>query len=117
MRFAMNGKAFRDNYAKVKTEPGALWQGIHGVAGQSYTWPTSTYIAEPPYFVDFAIEDVAASARKQRAEGQNDAYSVRRARIMALFGDSITTDHISPAVHQRQLARWPVAAAAGHPQG
>ena len=97
MRFAMNGKAFRDNYAKVKTEPGALWQGIHGVAGQSYTWPTSTYIAEPPYFVDFAIEDVAASARKQRAEGQNDAYSVRRARIMALFGDSITTDHISPA--------------------
>ena len=97
MRFAMNGKAFRDNYAKVKTEPGALWQGIDGVAGQSYTWPTSTYIAEPPYFVDFAIEDVAASARKQRAEGQNDAYSVRRARIMALFGDSITTDHISPA--------------------
>ncbi len=97
MRFAMNGKAFRDNYAKVKTEPGALWQGIHGVAGQSYTWPTSTYIAEPPYFVDFAIEDVAASAYKQRATGQNGAYSVRSARIMALFGDSITTDHISPA--------------------
>ena len=97
MRFAMNGKAFRDNYAKVKTEPGALWQGIDGVAGQSYTWPTSTYIAEPPYFVDFAIEDIAASADKQRATGQNGAYSVRNARIMALFGDSITTDHISPA--------------------
>ena len=97
MRFAMNGKAFRDNYTKVKTEPGALWQGIDGVAGQSYTWPTSTYIAEPPYFVDFAIEDIAASADKQRATGQNGAYSVRNARIMALFGDSITTDHISPA--------------------
>ena len=97
MRFAMNGKAFRDNYAKVKTEPGALWQGIDGVAGQSYTWPTSTYIAEPPYFTDFAIEDIAASADKQRAAGQNGAYSVRNARIMALFGDSITTDHISPA--------------------
>jgi aconitate hydratase len=97
MRCAMNGEAFRANYAKVKTEPGPLWEAIYGVGGETYTWPTSTYIAEPPYFDSFAIENVAASAYKQGATGQNDTYSVQGARIMALFGDSITTDHISPA--------------------
>ena len=97
MHFAMNGKAFRDNYAKVKTEPGERWAAIQGVEGDTYTWPASTYIAEPPYFNQFAIENVAASAGAARAAGQNDVYSVHNARIMALFGDSITTDHISPA--------------------
>ncbi|WP_332778202.1 aconitate hydratase [Polaromonas sp.] len=97
MKFAMNGKAFRENYAKVKTEPGKLWGDIHGVSGDSYTWPASTYIAEPPFFNDFAMENVAAGAGKTGAGGQNDAYSVKKARVMALFGDSITTDHISPA--------------------
>jgi len=97
MRFAMKGKAFRDNYAKVQSEPGALWQKIKGVAGQTYTWPTSTYIAKPPFFDDFAINSEALYAHSTRATGQNDTNSVRGARIMALFGDSITTDHISPA--------------------
>ena len=45
MKFAMNGKAFRENYGKVKSEPGALWEKIRGVAGETYTWPQSTYIA------------------------------------------------------------------------
>ncbi|KQP39978.1 aconitate hydratase [Pseudorhodoferax sp. Leaf274] len=87
LKFAMNGKAFRENYAKVKTEPGKLWEKIKGVAGATYTWPASTYIAEPPFFADFALEPPAA----------DEAVAVRGARIMALFGDSITTDHISPA--------------------
>ncbi len=87
LRYAMKGKAFRDNYAKVKTEPGALWSKIKGVSGQAYTWPKSSYIAEPPFFADFAMAPPPADA----------AVSVQRARIMALFGDSITTDHISPA--------------------
>ena len=91
MHFAMNGKAFRENYAKVKTEPGELWSSIHGVGGDTYTWPTSTYIAEPPFFADFAIEPAA-----EGSAGSGDV-SVHGARIMALFGDSITTDHISPA--------------------
>ncbi|MDO9419522.1 MAG: aconitate hydratase [Herminiimonas sp.] len=86
MKFAMNGKAFRENYAKVKTEPGELWGKIRGVPGTAYTWPTSTYIAEPPFFKNFAIKNM-----------ENEAVSVKGARIMALFGDSITTDHISPA--------------------
>jgi aconitate hydratase len=89
MKFAMNGKAFRENYAKVKTEPGKLWEKIKGVTGTAYTWPVSTYIAEPPFFTDFAMDPAAG--------GQKDAVSVKGARIMAMFGDSITTDHISPA--------------------
>lgn len=86
MKYAMNGKAFRANYAKVKTEPGKLWENIKGVKGTSYTWPASTYIAEPPFFKDFTME-----------AGKAASVSVKGARIMALFGDSITTDHISPA--------------------
>ncbi len=97
MKFAMNGEAFRANYAKVKLEPGQLWENIHGVTGNSYTWPKSTYIAEPPFFSDFAMEMKAPDASGTGATGQNNEYSVHGARIMALFGDSITTDHISPA--------------------
>jgi aconitate hydratase len=85
MKFAMNGPAFRANYAKVKTEPGKLWQRIKGVKGKVYTWPQSTYIAEPPFFQDFTMKPPPLVA------------GVSGARIMALFGDSITTDHISPA--------------------
>ncbi len=101
MKYAMNGKAFRANYAKVKTEPGKLWEKIRGVTGTAYTWPASTYIAEPPFFKDFAMENIAAYESNTTTTGTNDANyghsSVKGARIMALFGDSITTDHISPA--------------------
>ncbi|MDP3760347.1 MAG: aconitate hydratase [Ramlibacter sp.] len=87
MKFALDGKAYSANYAKVKSEPGALWQEIHGVSGETYTWPTSTYIAQPPFFEEFTMVPAAAK----------EPVSVRGARVMALFGDSITTDHISPA--------------------
>ena len=101
MKFAMNGKAFRENYAKIKSEPGKLWEKIRGVGGTSYSWPKSTYIAEPPFFKDFELENAPAKDQSPRAVGENfskeGATSVRNARIMALFGDSITTDHISPA--------------------
>ncbi|MBI2750551.1 MAG: aconitate hydratase AcnA [Burkholderiales bacterium] len=96
MRFAMKGKSFRENYAKVQSEPGALWKKIKGVSGQAYTWPASTYIARPPFFDDFAIKPVAPHADSTRATGQKGE-KLLGARIMALFGDSITTDHISPA--------------------
>jgi aconitate hydratase len=110
LKYAMKGKAFRENYAKVKTEPGQLWDKIKGVAGQAYTWPSSTYIAEPPFLADFAMEPIAVHEDSTRATGQEFLESglinvptasgsnrVQGARIMALFGDSITTDHISPA--------------------
>ena len=86
MKAAMNGKAYRENYERMKSEPGKLWERIKGVAGDAYTWPKSSYIAEPPFFDDFSPE----------APVLEDA-AVKGARIMALFGDSITTDHISPA--------------------
>ena len=90
MKYAMNGKAFRANYEKVSAEPGKLWEKIKGVTGAIYNWPSSTYIAEPPFFKNFALEQHVSSAAA-------DGYAVRGARVMALFGDSITTDHISPA--------------------
>ncbi len=63
MKFAMNGKAFRENYAKVKTEPGrAVGARSRAWRATAYTWPASTYIAEPPFFADFAIEKEAARA-------------------------------------------------------
>jgi len=85
MKYAMNGKAFKQNYDKVKTEPGKLWEKIKGVKGNVYSWPQSTYIAEPPFFKGFTMVPAAAAS------------GVGGARVMGLFGDSITTDHISPA--------------------
>lgn len=61
--------------------------GSHqGVAkGEVYNWPSSTYIAEPPFFENFSEEPKAAAA------------GITGARALGVFGDSITTDHISPA--------------------
>jgi aconitate hydratase len=88
MKFAMNGKSFQENYAKVASKPGKLWKKIDGATGQVYEWPTSSYIAKPPFFDAFAMTPHAAVAGGSNVIG---------ARAMALFGDSITTDHISPA--------------------
>jgi aconitate hydratase len=79
----------------VKTEPGALWQEIEGVTGDTYNWPTSTYIAEPPFFDGFTLEPPAPAPGASTGTGH--AVAICDARIIGLFGDSITTDHISPA--------------------
>ncbi|HEX7155582.1 MAG TPA: aconitate hydratase AcnA [Burkholderiaceae bacterium] len=84
MKFAMSSQVFRSNYAQVRTEPGALWQKIEGGSGETYHWPRSTYIAEPPFFAGFSMQSPPV-------------VQVRNARTLAIFGDSITTDHISPA--------------------
>ena len=96
MKFAMNGEAYRSNYAKIKADPGELWEQVQGVTGKAYSWPDSTYIAEPPFFDDFVMDSAAGRADAKNAK-TDGAVSVKGARIMALFGDSITTDHISPA--------------------
>jgi aconitate hydratase len=95
MKYAMNAKAFRANYGKVKTDPGELWKGIEGVSGETYNWPKSTYIAEPPFFEGFTLAPPEAAAGQSTGTGH--AVAVCDARIIGLFGDSITTDHISPA--------------------
>ncbi|WP_417476444.1 aconitate hydratase AcnA [Maricaulis sp.] len=61
------------------------WQGIAVPEGLNYAWDhTSTYVQNPPYFEGMTMEPDAPG-------------DVVNARIMGLFGDSITTDHISPA--------------------
>jgi aconitate hydratase len=82
---AMDPAVFRANYAKVQSDPGALWKAISGGEGQTYAWPRSTYIAEPPFFAGFSPRPAGALA------------PIEGARALAIFGDSITTDHISPA--------------------
>lgn len=84
LKYAMNAKVFRNNYANVKKKPGKLWEKITGVKGNLYNWPESTYIAEPPFFDDFKMKP-------------SNVPTVRGARALGVFGDSVTTDHISPA--------------------
>ncbi len=84
LKFAMDPNAFRDNYGQVKTKPGKLWENIKGVKGETYDWPESTYIAEPPFFEGFGMTPGAMP-------------TVQGARALGIFGDSVTTDHISPA--------------------
>jgi len=93
MKHAMNGKAFKANYEKVRTKPGKLWEKTRGGTGQVYSWPQSSYIARPPFFDGFQ------PTPPQAPQGRNLGVGLagKPARIMALFGDSITTDHISPA--------------------
>ncbi|MFM1959840.1 MAG: aconitate hydratase AcnA [Pseudomonadota bacterium] len=61
------------------------WQGIKVAGGQTYAWDVgSTYVQNPPYFQDMKMEPEPVT-------------DVIEARILGVFGDSITTDHISPA--------------------
>jgi aconitate hydratase len=85
LKLAMNADKYKANYADVKNNPGQLWQAVSSVEGQVYNWPESTYIAEPPFFQDFEMTPKAA------------ATGIAGARALGVFGDSITTDHISPA--------------------
>jgi len=85
LKFALDADAFRTNYAQL-TKKGDLWSKIEGEEGQVYDWPKSTYIAEPPFFgSEFSMEPAASIA------------AVKGARALGIFGDSVTTDHISPA--------------------
>jgi len=77
-------KMFAERYSDV-FKGDAMWQDIEVSGGQTYGWPMgSTYVQNPPYF-DGMTKDVDAPG------------DVHNARVLALFGDSITTDHISPA--------------------
>ena len=83
MKFAMDPKTFRRLYGDF-TKDNPLWMNIPAPTGQVYTWPASTYIAEPPFFKDFGMYPAKVEA-------------VTGAKILGIFGDSVTTDHISPA--------------------
>jgi aconitate hydratase len=85
MKLALDPGAYRKRYALVTERPGALWKAIGSSRGQTYAWPASRYIARPPYFERMALQPTA------------QALGVQGARILLLLGDSVTTDHISPA--------------------
>ena len=75
---------FKKRYAHIADE-NPLWNRIDVKKGAQYAWdPDSTYIQKPPFFDDFSKE----LPKKKELSGM---------RLLALFGDSITTDHISPA--------------------
>ncbi len=75
---------YRRNYRDVQVQ-NAAWNALPAPTGEVYAWdPTSTYVREPPYFVPFAIQPATPAP-------------LRGARALAIFGDSVTTDHISPA--------------------
>jgi aconitate hydratase len=83
MKYASDPSTFRRLYANP-TKDHVLWNSVSAVADQVYPWPKSTYIAEPPFFMDFAMQPFAIN-------------NILNARTLAIFGDSLTTDHISPA--------------------
>ncbi|MBI1327060.1 MAG: aconitate hydratase AcnA [Alphaproteobacteria bacterium] len=76
---------FKSRYANVFLGP-KEWQAIGGAAGsETYSWDnSSTYVQNPPYFAGISKEPKPVK-------------DIASARVLALFGDSITTDHISPA--------------------
>ncbi len=98
MPFAREPGTFRKLYGDL-ANANPLWSGIGAVTGQVYNWPTSTYIAKPPFFDGF----------KMTFGGIAD---VKGARALGIFGDSVTTDHISPAGSIKEASpagKWLVA--------
>ncbi|MFC5992281.1 aconitate hydratase AcnA [Limoniibacter endophyticus] len=77
-------KIFSEKYADV-FKGDENWQAVQVPAGQTYTWDDqSTYVQNPPYFVGMG-------------KFSGTIQDIKGARILGLFGDKITTDHISPA--------------------
>jgi aconitate hydratase len=83
MPYAVDPATYRERYGNLAAE-NPLWNDISATADSVYPWGASTYIAEPPFFADFDLQP-------------HPSGDVRGARALALFGDSVTTDHISPA--------------------
>ncbi|MFA6563307.1 MAG: aconitate hydratase [Verrucomicrobiia bacterium] len=84
MQSALGAETFRQLYRDFVSQ-NPKWNEIPSSVGQVYQWDTkSTYIQEPPFFVNFGM--------KPGTIGE-----IRGARPLGIFGDSVTTDHISPA--------------------
>ncbi|MCE2706125.1 MAG: aconitate hydratase AcnA [Proteobacteria bacterium] len=80
---AQDGAVFRKLYGDF-TKDNDLWNNIQSSVGNTYSWPKSTYIAEPPFFKDFKMT-------------YGDIQEIKNAKALLIVGDSVTTDHISPA--------------------
>ncbi|MEZ4554741.1 MAG: aconitate hydratase AcnA [Dehalococcoidia bacterium] len=92
---SIRSQMFRDRYADVFTGD-ERWRGMDVAPGELFQWdPDSTYVRRPPYFEDLPREP-------------GDVRNIEGARVLAVLGDSVTTDHISPA---GDIARTSPAAA------
>ena len=81
---AVSSEGFRKEYATV-TDGDASWQGLSFPTGDVYQWePDSTYIRKAPYFDGMTMTPAPVT-------------DITGARVLAVLGDSVTTDHISPA--------------------
>ncbi len=81
---AVDGELFRATYASV-FEGDERWRALPVPEGDRYAWdPASTYVADPPFFTGMGLEPPPVS-------------DIAGARVLAWLGDSVTTDHISPA--------------------
>lgn len=84
LQAAFDPETYKKLYSEF-AEQNPLWNNIPSSTGSVYEWDrNSTYIQEPPYFEDFSMETGKFS-------------NISGARALAIFGDSVTTDHISPA--------------------
>ena len=84
MRKSVDPAAFRRLYSDFE-EQNPLWNQIASSPSVAYKWDkSSTYIQEPPFFTEFSMKPGKAG-------------DIKGARALAIFGDSVTTDHISPA--------------------
>ncbi len=81
---SISREMFIDRYSDVFRGP-AQWQAVEFAEGQTYKWDSgSTYVQEPPFF-------------QTMTKDATPIQDIKQARLLALLGDSITTDHISPA--------------------
>jgi aconitate hydratase len=84
IRESLDPEMFRARYARV-FEGDERWRSLPVPEGDLYEWdPDSTYIQEPPFFREFSLEPPPLQ-------------DIRGARVLAVLGDTVTTDHISPA--------------------
>ncbi|MEC9331594.1 MAG: aconitate hydratase AcnA [Verrucomicrobiota bacterium] len=84
MHSSMNPEVFRELYSNF-TDQNPKWNEIPSSVGYAYEWDeSSTYIQEPPFFESFGMEP-------------DEMTEIVGARPLGVFGDSVTTDHISPA--------------------
>ncbi|MDA1331944.1 MAG: aconitate hydratase AcnA [Proteobacteria bacterium] len=83
LKHATDSKTFKKLYKDLGNAT-PLWKKVPSASGEVYSWPKSTYIAEPPFFERFGMNPVAIT-------------DIVGAQALGIFGDSVTTDHISPA--------------------
>jgi len=83
LKHAMDAPTFRRLYGDL-ANASPMFKKVSAPTGQVYSWPKSSYIAEPPFFKDFSMTPGGIS-------------NIVGAKVLGVFGDSVTTDHISPA--------------------